>query len=224
MCHGSPSGDHSKSEQAISASDYFTISSSLSSTGTNISQNQKERFLQLILPLRNRLLRFARAVTDTDDDADDLVSETILAALQGFHRLESEKAFASWLFTTASRIQRRKRTRGKRFQRYEEGADPEKLPSTTQSPDVGPDIEALYQAMGKLPEKQREAIALHEISGLPLEKIRKIQGGSLSGVKMRLARGRKKLAELLGAEDDMAETNEQQTARKGNEQTSIQLA
>ncbi len=51
--------------------------------------------------------------------------------------------------------------------------------------------------MASLPEKQREALALFEISGLSIEEVREIQGGSLSAVKMRLVRGREQLALLL---------------------------
>ena len=46
-----------------------------------------------------------------------------------------------------------------------------------------------------------KALTLFEISGLSLEEIREIQGGSLPGVKSRVQRGRKKLAEIMGVDD-----------------------
>jgi len=45
----------------------------------------------------------------------------------------------------------------------------------------------------KLPDKQREAIVLFELSGFSIEEIRELQGGTISGVKMRLKRGRNQL-------------------------------
>ena len=118
-----------------------------------ISLEEKELFIQLMLPLRNRLIQFARAITDTKEEADDLVGETLLVGLQGFHKLRDKKAFLSWLFTIASRIQRRTRKRGERFQRYSQTTDPEVVPSSERSPDIEPDIEALYKALEQLPEK-----------------------------------------------------------------------
>jgi RNA polymerase sigma-70 factor (ECF subfamily) len=55
----------------------------------------------------------------------------------------------------------------------------------------------LDRALARLPEKQREAVILFEISGFSLAEIREIQGGSLSGVKSRIVRGRDNLANLL---------------------------
>ena len=51
--------------------------------------------------------------------------------------------------------------------------------------------------LGKLPPKQKEALVLYEITGLTLKEIREIQGGTLSGVKSRLKRGRNSLSELM---------------------------
>jgi RNA polymerase sigma-70 factor (ECF subfamily) len=59
----------------------------------------------------------------------------------------------------------------------------------------------LHAALGRLPGTQREAIVLFELAGLSLEDVREVQGGSLSGVKSRIVRGRRRLAELLGAND-----------------------
>ena len=44
----------------------------------------------------------------------------------------------------------------------------------------------------------RETVVLFDVSDLSLEEIRRIQGGTLSGVKMRLKRGRERLARVLG--------------------------
>ncbi len=162
-----------------------------------MTDENREEFLQLLLPQRDRLMHFARGMTRDMEEARDLVGDVILAALEGFQRLRSRDAFLGYLFTIAVRIHRRRRWRRRIFGTVD---DPDELdrPDSSQSPDVGTDIEALHRALDLLPEKVREAVVLHEISGLRVEEIRQIQGGSLSGVKSRLARGRQRLAELLG--------------------------
>ncbi|NJO68929.1 MAG: hypothetical protein HC830_06245 [Bacteroidetes bacterium] len=59
------------------------------------------------------------------------------------------------------------------------------------------DFGIVYTKILQLPQRMAEAIILFHISGLSLEEIRKIQGGSLSGVKLRIKRGREKLLSSL---------------------------
>jgi RNA polymerase sigma-70 factor (ECF subfamily) len=168
-------------------------------------KERQERFLELLLPIRNRLAHFARAMTRNREEADDLVSDTILAALERFDQVRGPEAFLSYLFTIAVRIHKRRRWRARLFGAYnEERAAAIAYDGT--SPDATADVAMLRQALARLPERQREAVVLFEISDLSLEEIRQIQGGSLSGVKSRVVRGRERLAELLDAVDRAAES------------------
>ena len=164
------------------------------------TNEEKEYFLSLLLPQREKLARFARSVTNDPEEARDLVGDTILAALEGFARVRSDKAFLSYLFTIAVRINRRKRWRRRLFDRFDDSGG-ESLADGTMATDSGADVELLRHALARLPEKQREAVVLFEITGLSLEEIREIQGGSISGVKSRVSRARQELARLLGAVD-----------------------
>jgi RNA polymerase sigma-70 factor (ECF subfamily) len=51
--------------------------------------------------------------------------------------------------------------------------------------------------LAKLPSRQREALVLFELSGFSLDEIRQLQGGTLSGVKSRMKRGREQLRRWL---------------------------
>ena len=53
----------------------------------------------------------------------------------------------------------------------------------------------------KLPEKYKTPIILHYLEDIPVERIAKILGITLSGAKMRLKRGRDMLREKLGDTD-----------------------
>jgi RNA polymerase sigma-70 factor, ECF subfamily len=160
---------------------------------------KKEIFLTLLEPVWQNLNGYARALTGNTEDARDLVSDTLLAAFESFEKLKDKDAFKSYLFTIARRKYKRNKWRLRLFSSYDEY--PEHEAFNFESPDTKPDIRAdvglLYKAMQKLPDKQREALALFELSGLNLQEIQKVQGGTLSGVKSRLKRAREKLAELL---------------------------
>lgn len=157
---------------------------------------KKTEFLKLYNEVHPNLLRFARAMTKSRDEGRDLASETILIAYERFDKVKSRQAFLSYLFSIATRIHKRRLWRLRFFGEYDE-IKAGQLEAQISSPDVGPDIEILYLALDKLPAKMKETVILFEISGLNLEEIREIQGGSLSGVKSRLVRGRAMLKEIL---------------------------
>jgi RNA polymerase sigma-70 factor (ECF subfamily) len=163
-------------------------------------QVKQQRFMDLLDPVHDRLARFAHALTRNRETARDLVQETLLIAYEHFDELKDESAFASWMFTIARRNFHKLNKRESFLEEYDENAA-EKIEDTNIQPDVAMDIRILYDALARLPESQREAVVMFEISGLTLEEIHAIQGGSLSGVKSRIARGRRKLASLLGVEE-----------------------
>jgi RNA polymerase sigma-70 factor (ECF subfamily) len=170
----------------------------------SVSEDRRERFLELLLPLRHRLTQFARAMVGGDrDEADDLVGDTILAAFERFDQIRGHEAFLSYLFTIALRIHKRRRWRRKLFGAYDEERAAS-IRDNGSSPESSADVVLLHRALSRLPERQREAVVLFEITGLSLEEVREIQGGSLSGVKSRVSRGRQELARLLGATDHPA--------------------
>ncbi|MGE3799732.1 MAG: RNA polymerase sigma factor [Candidatus Kapaibacterium sp.] len=166
----------------------------------NSSQEKQQRFLALFQPVQASLERYVLALTGDRETGRDVVAETVLIAYERFETLRTPAAFLSFLFTIATRVHRQhlrvaKRTESIGEEQIEQLFDPGLMP------DVAADIGAVYRALGKLPEKQREAVVLFEIMGVPMKEIVEIQGGTLTAVKVRISRGRKRLSVLLGVED-----------------------
>lgn len=167
-----------------------------------IGDEERERFERLLAPLWGQLARYCNTVAGDRDTARDLMSETMLAAFQSFHQLRDTSAFKSYLFKIAVRINQEWSKRAKRLtpltdelaSHLERGS----LRTDGREAERALEVAELYDALGTLPEKQREAVVLFEVSGISLNEIRDIQGGSLSGVKSRIARGREELARKLG--------------------------
>ena len=160
--------------------------------------DRQNRFLRLYELQRNALWRFVRSMVRTEHEAEDLVSETILQAYQALHRLHDDKAFVSFMFTIAHRIVRRYQWRRKLFGSYDEVAA-EAIADGDMLPDELADVAVLREALQRIPARMREAVVLFDIVGLTLQEICEVQGGTLSGVKSRLKRGREALATLLRA-------------------------
>lgn len=163
--------------------------------------NKQERFLEVYEQCRESLVRFARSMTRDMEDARDIVQETTLIAFEKFETMKNTQAFTSFLFTIASRIYKRQRWRKSLFFKFANLEDEEYLFDNIVAPNTNPeelhDIKALQMAIASLPEKQREAVVLHEIAGLKMEEIAEIQGISVSGVKSRVQRGRAELENIL---------------------------
>ncbi len=158
-------------------------------------------FWDLIELNRESLWRFSLGLTSDPDEAADLMSDTIIAAQKSFRNLRSEQAFKSFLFTIAHRLYRRRTWRRRIFGKLEEAAHIQ----ADLARESRYDLELLLAVLSTLPEKQREAILLFDISGFSIEEIQGIQGGSISAVKVRLFRGRETLRKKL-LEDPQRET------------------
>ncbi|CAN5543302.1 RNA polymerase sigma factor [soil metagenome] len=168
---------------------------------SNTTSIKQAAFMELLLPLQRRLEKFAYSMTHDEDEAKDLVQDTILSAWQHFDNVRDHAAFRSYLFSICSNSYKRKYTRAKLFGLFTEDLH-ETLASSTLAPDDATDTVFVYQALAKLPYKYREALIMHEITGLTVEEIRAVQGGTASAIKVRLMRGRKMLAKLLGVHSE----------------------
>ena len=164
------------------------------------SGDKNDRFMALFDPVHSRLEHFVLALTRNREAARDIVGDTVMIAYERFDSLRDPEAFLSFLFTIARRVYQQRARTGRRSEPLEEShwaglCDPQ------MAPDVAADITAVYDALDSLPEPQREAVALFEILGLSTKEIQQIQGGTLIAVKVRLSRGRRRLAKLLGVEE-----------------------
>lgn len=158
-----------------------------------MSQKRQKEFLSLYEPVHDRFERFCRARAFGDMDHRDLMNETLLVAYRKFDELEKRASFISFLFGIASRIV------GNHLQkRKTERLDNAHFDlSDTAQPDLSVDIQHLFEALAQLPDAQKEAIILFEISGFSIKEIMEIQEAGESAVKQRLKRGRERLEEIL---------------------------
>lgn len=139
-------------------------------------------------------------MTADEDDALDVVSETVLIAYEKMDTVRNPDAFWGFVLTIARHIYLRRRRRESLFRPIID-EDAEHFSATGPSPEDCTEVQLLYDALAELPVRQREAVVLFEIVGMSLEEICVIQGGTLSGAKSRVARGRQRLIVLLRDQD-----------------------
>ncbi|MBI3259065.1 MAG: RNA polymerase sigma factor [Ignavibacteriae bacterium] len=91
-----------------------------------------------------------------------------------------------------------RKTRTRTFERRENHEIDELFSGGGIAPDDAVDVQFLYKALDKLPQAQREAVMMAEIMGFSHKEIQKIQGGTVTGVKVRIFRAKRQLAKILG--------------------------
>ena len=156
----------------------------------------KHQFLEWYQPIHEPFTRYCSSRAYGLIEAEDLVQEAVLAALQGFDRLHDKEKLLSFMIGVVNNIIRNKNRR-KKFKASWDEKVLEQLESQAPNPEVALDIHYLLKALDQLPEKQKEAILLFEISGFSMKEIGEIQESSLSATKTRISRGRQELKRLL---------------------------
>src|SRR5688500_9033712 len=147
-----------------------------------------------------RLRRFAHALARDSADADDLAQMTAEKAFKSFSQFQPGTRFDNWLFQicrTSWIDTIRSRTRRGAHEVPEElaeamGYDP--TPATEAAIDLG----RAQAAMQRLPDEQREVVALILIEGFGYREAAEILGQPIGTVSSRLARGRQALLAMLG--------------------------
>ncbi len=161
-----------------------------------MNTKNQNKFLELYEPIHNQFCRFCRSIAGNKDDSEDLIQDTILNVMEGLDKIREQAAFKSYLFSVACNLNKM-RLRQSKFKASFTAAELSQIVDFSQNPEQITDFKIIYEKMLMLPSKMAEALILYHISDLSIDEIHKIQGGSLSGVKMRLLRGREKLLSSL---------------------------
>ena len=154
----------------------------------------KEAFCALYGQYKDRLYRYALYRLGDPTEAEDAVSDCVLAAWKSIGSLRSEKAFGTWIFRIlsnccASRIREMIGTRGNLERIYQEGADRVSAPSSL-SVELG-------EALAQLREEERDIVLLSVIRGLNSSEISSLTGLAAGSVRSKLSRSLAKMREFL---------------------------
>jgi RNA polymerase sigma-70 factor (ECF subfamily) len=175
---------------------------------------KRARFDALVMPHLDAAHRFARWLTASPSDADDVVQEAILRAYRGFDGLRGSDVKA-WLLTIVKNchLTLARRAHSRMFvplPAETDARDGHALVADTPGPEIASmrrdEERTLVRLMAALPEEQREVLILREIEELGYSEIAAVANIPIGTVMSRLARARaalkrRWLAELEGEAD-----------------------
>jgi RNA polymerase sigma-70 factor (ECF subfamily) len=162
--------------------------------------DRRARFDEEAVRHLDALYAFALKLTRARDEADDLVSDTMLRAFQRWEQYRLGTNIRAWLFTILYHafVSRKRRIDAREVQPLEDedgreifepvgDADPE---STFYDSFLDEDI---VSAIQRLPDEYRDAVVMSDLHGLKYAEIAKILGVPEGTIKSRLFRGRRLL-------------------------------
>jgi RNA polymerase sigma-70 factor, ECF subfamily len=149
-----------------------------------------------IVELLPRLRRFARSLTRNQHDADDLVQAAVERAWRHTDQFKPGANLASWMFGIMKNAwiddRRARGRRGEVALPEDSGSHPAVNPA-----DMNTELWSVSEAMDKLPEEQRLAVALVLVEGLSYKEAAEVLEIPMGTLTSRLARGRMALAATL---------------------------
>ncbi len=154
------------------------------------------------------LFRVAFRIMNNEQDAEDVVQESLLRAYRQLNRFESRSNFGTWLYRIALNCAldlRRKKQ--KESERHEKPTRPEATDPVMDLPDGSPTPDRLIegveiqrrvdQTLSAMGEKERAAFILRHFEGRSIAEIAKILGLRESATKNSIFRAVQKLRREL---------------------------
>lgn len=174
-----------------------------------------DAFLALIDHHKEKVYAMVIRLTGSRDDAEDIMQETFLKAIDNIDRFRGDSSFGTWLYAIALNqtrmlFSKQKQAELKPLEEYLPGADHTDGHTSGdyrlfdwQDPHTKMESEELQKAINnalkELPYKYREAFMLRYMEELPVKEVARLIGESEAAAKSRILRARLALREKLSS-------------------------
>lgn len=146
-------------------------------------------FSELYARIYQELYRFALFTMKHPQDAEDVVSETVMAAYENMHKLKKEESFRNWIFTILANQCRKK---------WKTANPAEEIPEDTAAREEDPvqrcDVKAALMTLDAI---DRVIVNCSVLEGYPSEEIGRMLEMNPATVRSRKARALDKLRQIL---------------------------
>jgi RNA polymerase sigma-70 factor (ECF subfamily) len=180
-------------------------------TSATIAAQEQADMLEEQIP---HLRRYARFLTKNFDQADDMVQDCLLRAIQNFDKWEPGTNLRAWLIVILRNNFYNQCRRGRREQEVK--SDPSVVGTgiTPAAQEDALSLDELAVAFGLLSGDHREVIYLIAMDGMSYEDAAGVLGINVGTVKSRLSRARTELRRILDGEGEAtAIALDEQTAK-----------
>ena len=160
-----------------------------------------ESFTRDLINVQNDLLRFAYKLTANHEDANDLLQETSLKALDNEEKYAAETNFKGWMYTIMRNLFINNYRKAVRNQTYVDQTDNlfylnQSIDLADESTESSHDLKEIRRIVNALPKEYRIPFAMY-VSGFKYREIAEKLGLPLGTVKSRIYFTRQKLQQEL---------------------------
>jgi RNA polymerase sigma-70 factor, ECF subfamily len=178
-----------------------------------------QHFKALVARHKNRLYSTAHRILGCPDEAEEIVQETFIKALQNIDKFESNASLSAWLYAITHNLcvdaLRLKHKQGEfrhtsfdpqsvlrnhdllRRRRHIVNQLADRVPGPAEQAELTEQMKMVVNSLTSISDKQRIVVILHDIEGLSYEDIAHFVGASIGTVRSRLHYGRNKLKKIL---------------------------
>jgi RNA polymerase sigma-70 factor (ECF subfamily) len=159
-------------------------------------------FDQLIVCFQRKVVSTAWRVLGNQDDALDAAQEVFIKLHRYLHTFRIDQDFSAWLYrliVNACHDTRKRRPRHVSLEEERERGGLDTLRSTDDveaSAMVAEDESIIAAALETLSEKERAALVLRDLEGLPTDEVAKILGSSATTVRSQICSARAKIKQF----------------------------
>jgi RNA polymerase sigma-70 factor (ECF subfamily) len=169
--------------------------------GPKVGKAERQaRFESVYATCHAPILGYALRRTGSPDDAADVLAETFLVAWRRLDEVPHGQDARLWLYGVARNVLAN-HYRGERRRTALADRLRAELSGSYQPPQYHGEFAMIAAALGRLPEDQRELLALNAWEGLDYGQLATVLGCSRNAVRIRLHRARARLAAELARSD-----------------------
>lgn len=151
-------------------------------------------FAQMYEAVYTDLYRFALCMMKNRQEAEDAVSEAVVAAYENIGKLKKEEAFKSWIFTILSNTCRKRLRKAAKEQEHSQGDVYSRIPS--QETDLGIAVD-VRKAFFLLDEEEQMIVGLSVFGGYNSQEIGKSLKMNPNTVRSKRSRALQKMECVL---------------------------
>lgn len=173
-----------------------------------VKAGNKEYFSEIIKRYNQKLFRIAAGYGILDDDRDEVLQLSYIAAYEKLNQFRGEAKFSTWLIRILiNECLMIKRRKGKTINLSEEEIvtipagnhlNPQEAYMTKERKEL------LESAIEKLPEKYKSVYILKEVEGMSIDEAAETLNISKINVKVRLHRAKNMLKDILSGSTDVS--------------------
>ncbi len=159
-------------------------------------------FTAKVMPVKDRLFRFAKRMLNNHDEAEDVVQDVLMKLWINRESLEKKQSVEAFAMAMTKNLCI-DRFRSKHFQTVNSGLDimelnlQEMSASPHKKAELADAMNLVAKIVEQLPENLKMIVQLRDIEGLSYQEIAEIMDMNINTLKVNLSRARKKIREFL---------------------------